>query len=53
MSDAHTPKNVMLVATRLADVPEAVLAEHRAALRAAMGGWGIGKQKLVEGLGLR
>ena len=53
VSDAHTPKNVMLVATRLADVPEAVLAEHRAALRAAMGGWGIGKQKLVEGLGLR
>lgn len=52
VSDAHTPKNVMLVATRLADVPEPVLAEHRAALREAMRGWGIGKQRLVEGLGI-
>jgi SAM-dependent methyltransferase len=52
VSDAHTPKNVMLVATRLADVPEAVLTGHLAALRGALRGWGIQAQTLVDGLGL-
>jgi hypothetical protein len=53
VSDAHTPKNVMLVATRLASVPEAVLAGHRVALGEAMRGWGIERQRLVNDLSLR